>query len=83
VGQEAFERDSNKYPEEKECFGMPTNHSFAYLILKNNQDRWEQKIKTKYISFLTMHGDESKVRKNKKTIVNIYFQVWNLMKTWF
>jgi hypothetical protein len=38
VGQETFERNINKYPEDKEYFGTPTDHGFAHLILKNNQD---------------------------------------------
>jgi hypothetical protein len=72
VGQETFERNIHKYPEDKECFGTPTDHGFAHLILKNNQDEWEEKIKTKHGSFLTMHDEENKV-KNKKTIVDHLF----------
>jgi hypothetical protein len=46
------------------------DHGFVHLILENNQDEWEEKIKSKHISFLTMHDGESKQVKNKKTIVD-------------
>jgi hypothetical protein len=72
VGQETFERNIHKVSEDKEGFGTPTDHGFVHLILKNNQDEWEEKIKAKQGSFLTMHDDESKV-KNKKTIVDHLF----------
>jgi hypothetical protein len=70
VGHGPFERNINKYTltEDIDCFGTPTGHGFAHLMVKNNQDEWEEKIERKHRSFLTMHDDESKV-KNKKTIV--------------
>ncbi len=72
VGQETFEKNIHKNKEDKECFGTPTDHGFAHLILKNNQDEWEERIKMKHQSFLTMHDDESKA-KNKKTVVDCLF----------
>jgi hypothetical protein len=72
VGHETFEKNLHENTEDKECFGTPTNHGFAHLILKNNQDEWEEKIKTKQQSFLTMHDDKSKAW-NKKTIADHLF----------
>jgi hypothetical protein len=72
VGHETFERIINKQTKDKDCFGTPTDHGFAHLMVKNNQDEWEEKMKTQHKSFLTMHDDESKV-KNKKTIVDHLF----------
>jgi hypothetical protein len=60
LGQETFERNIHNIPEEKECFGTPTYHGFAHLILRNNQDEWEEKINEKQGSFLTIHDDKSK-----------------------
>jgi hypothetical protein len=47
VGQETFERNMNKYPEDKEYFGTPTDHAFAHLTLKTSQDQSKEKMKTK------------------------------------
>jgi hypothetical protein len=57
----------------RNALARQTNHGFAHhLILKKNQNKWEERTKAKNPSFLTIHDDEGKV-KNTKTIVDHLF----------
>lgn len=74
VGTQVFERNIRKNHGKLIFLGHTQISSLdIYLVvLKNNQDALEEKIMSKYKTFLTMHNDEARA-KNKYTILDHLF----------
>lgn len=73
VGHDIWQRNVNCEPNNLENYGTPMDHGFAHIVLVNNQDEWEERMRKKHTSIIFQHDPEDQLL-DKQSLIDFIFE---------